>query len=110
MSTDEQAGAPAPRPEATVRPANLNDADAIISLVIALADFEKLPPPDEAARKPEAPPAAKRSQEEAGPLTPQAKAGAKELSEVFKVMGAALALGDGLPDALLGDQDLFQIA
>jgi GNAT superfamily N-acetyltransferase len=34
----------------TIRPAIPADADAIIRLIIALADFEQLPPPDEAAR------------------------------------------------------------
>src|SRR5918911_3534347 len=33
-----------------VRKATPDDADAILGMVVALAEFEKLPPPDEAAR------------------------------------------------------------
>ena len=36
--------------DVTVRPATEADAQTILQLVVALADFEKLPPPDEAAR------------------------------------------------------------
>jgi len=34
----------------TIRPATVDDVDTLISLITALADFEKLPPPDAAAR------------------------------------------------------------
>src|SRR5918911_50167 len=34
-----------------VRKATPDDADAILGMVVALAEFEKLPPPDEAARE-----------------------------------------------------------
>lgn len=37
-------------PQVTVRPATPDDADVINSLTVALAEYEKLPPPDEAAR------------------------------------------------------------
>lgn len=40
-----------PPTEVRVRPATQEDAAAILRLVAALADFEKLPPPDEAARQ-----------------------------------------------------------
>lgn len=33
-----------------IRPATRDDAPAILNLIVALADFEKLPPPDEAAQ------------------------------------------------------------
>ena len=36
---------------AVIRPARENDAQAILGLVLGLAEFEKLPPPDEAAQK-----------------------------------------------------------
>ena len=43
---------PSTRPDAniTVRPATPDDAEVITRLIVALAEFEKLPPPDEAAR------------------------------------------------------------
>ena len=41
---------PAEDDRATVRPANREDAATITRLVIALAEFEKLPPPDGEAR------------------------------------------------------------
>jgi GNAT superfamily N-acetyltransferase len=40
----------APRAAATVRPAGRADADALLTLIDALADYEKLARPDEAAR------------------------------------------------------------
>jgi GNAT superfamily N-acetyltransferase len=39
-----------PSPEALVRPATPADSEVIIQLIVALAEFERLPPPDEAAR------------------------------------------------------------
>ncbi|HMA33378.1 MAG TPA: GNAT family N-acetyltransferase [Chloroflexia bacterium] len=52
--TDSSHSAPAPDPHgantAQVRPATPADAATIIRLVLALAEFERLPPPDEAAR------------------------------------------------------------
>src|SRR5919202_906616 len=38
-----------PSPEALVRPATPADSEVIIQLIVALAEFERLPPPDEAA-------------------------------------------------------------
>ena len=35
----------------SIRPATQDDASAILGLVVALAEFEKLPPPDEVAQK-----------------------------------------------------------
>jgi GNAT superfamily N-acetyltransferase len=35
----------------TIRKANADDADLLISLILGLAEFEKLTPPDEAAQK-----------------------------------------------------------
>src|SRR5438105_2656030 len=40
-----------PDEEVTVRKATPRDADTIRKLIVALAEFERLPPPDEAARK-----------------------------------------------------------
>ncbi len=40
----------APSATPTIRPAMQGDAPAILRLVVALADFEQLPPPDEAAQ------------------------------------------------------------
>ena len=37
-------------PSTTIRPATQEDAPSILNLVVALADFERLPPPDEAAQ------------------------------------------------------------
>lgn len=37
-------------PSVQIRPATKEDAPAILDLIVALADFEKLPPPDEAAQ------------------------------------------------------------
>jgi GNAT superfamily N-acetyltransferase len=34
-----------------IRKATPNDADAVLRLIVALAEFERLPPPDEAARR-----------------------------------------------------------
>jgi GNAT superfamily N-acetyltransferase len=39
-----------PDPSVVVHPAEPQDADAIIRLVLGLAEYERLPPPDEAAR------------------------------------------------------------
>lgn len=37
-------------PQLTIRRANANDADTVLQLIKALAEFENLPPPDAAAR------------------------------------------------------------
>jgi GNAT superfamily N-acetyltransferase len=39
------------KPTITIRPSTPADKDAIYSLIVALAEYERLPPPDEAARK-----------------------------------------------------------
>ena len=46
MQNDQGAGAP----QALVRPATPADSGVIIQLIVALAEFERLPPPDEAAQ------------------------------------------------------------
>src|SRR5690242_16595924 len=46
MENDQQT----PEPGVVVRPATPADSAVIIQLVVALAEFERLPPPDDAAR------------------------------------------------------------
>lgn len=51
MGQDEKPGQLSRKPViASVRRAGPNDAGAVLELIVALADFERLPPPDEAAR------------------------------------------------------------
>ncbi len=45
------AGSKGPGSSVTIRKAGAGDAELVISLIIGLAEFEKLPPPDEAAQR-----------------------------------------------------------
>src|SRR5436305_12176838 len=51
MSGQSEGSKEVTRHSVTVRPARREDAPVISRLVIALADYEKLDPPDEAAQK-----------------------------------------------------------
>jgi GNAT superfamily N-acetyltransferase len=51
MRSDQTMSEPGGRGGVLIREATPEDAEVIISLVIALATFERLPPPDEAARQ-----------------------------------------------------------